>query len=133
MVSKSKLCLFWFIFWCLAPFLLRGLTWVKLCTWTQNHPKKVGTCPGLTLQLIFQIEVSKTIGLTHLKGGGGGLTLIFFVKLDFEIAVDQQTRACERTFVGQFSAPILPNHLNMFKTMLWGALFLATNLLNTCI
>ena len=23
---------------------------VKLCAWTQNHPKKVGTCPGLPLQ-----------------------------------------------------------------------------------
>ena len=30
-------------FWCLAPFLLRGFTWVKLCGWTQNQPKKVGT------------------------------------------------------------------------------------------
>ena len=50
--------LFWLIFWCLAPFLLRGLTWVKLCAWTQNHPKKVGTCPALLI-----IKVSKIIGL----------------------------------------------------------------------
>ena len=50
MVSKLKLYLFWLIFWCLAPFLLRGLTWVKLCAWTQNQPKKFGTCPGLPLQ-----------------------------------------------------------------------------------
>ena len=31
-----------------------GLTWVKLCAWTQNHLKNFGTCPGLTLQLISQ-------------------------------------------------------------------------------
>ena len=31
--------------------------------------------------------------------GGGGFTLVFlFVKLDFEIAVDQQTKAHNRTF-----------------------------------
>ena len=29
-----------------------------------------------------------------------GVTLIFFVKLDFEIAVDQQTKARDRTFEG---------------------------------
>ena len=34
------------------------------------------------------------------RGGGGGFTLIFFVKLDFEIAVDQQTRAHDQTFEG---------------------------------
>ena len=54
-------------------------------------------------------------------GGGGGVTLIFFVKLDFEIAVDQNTRAHDR---------ILPNHLNMLRTMLWGALLVATSLLS---
>ena len=32
--------------------------------------------------------------------GGGGFTLIIFVKLDFEIAVDQQTNARDRTFEG---------------------------------
>ena len=31
-------------------------------------------------------------------GGGGGGAAGFFVKLDFEIAVDQQTRARNRTF-----------------------------------
>ena len=64
------------------------------------------------------------------------------MKLDFEIAVDQQTRAHDQTFEGVPGArgtatPIfgkfLPNHLNMLTTMLWGALFVATNLLNTCI
>ena len=33
------------------------------------------------------------------KGGGGG-NWYFFVKLDFEIAVDQQTRTSDRTFEG---------------------------------
>ena len=33
-------------------------------------------------------------------GGGGGKPWVFFVKLDFEIAVDQQTRTSERTFEG---------------------------------
>ena len=67
----------------------------------------------------------------------------FFVKLDFEIAVDQQTRA--RTFGGggvpdsgcprdshahiwSIFGPILPNHLNMLKTIRWGALLVATSL-----
>ena len=60
----------------------------------------------------------------------------FFVKLDFEIAVDQQTRARDRTFEGVLDSgcppvpagqprpylvnvgSILPNHLNILKTML---------------
>ena len=33
-------------------------------------------------------------------GGGGGVHPDFFVKLDFEIAVDQQTRARDQTFEG---------------------------------
>ena len=68
------------------------------------------------------------------------------MKLDFEIAVDQQTRARDRTFEGVLDSgcpqdshvhiwsilgPILPNHLNMYKTMLWSALLVATSLLNT--
>ena len=72
----------------------------------------------------------------------------FFVKFNFEIAVVQQTRARDRTFEGVSDSgcrqdshahiwsifdPILPNHLNMLKTMLWGALLVATSLLNTCI
>ena len=67
------------------------------------------------------------------------------MKLDFEIAVDQQSRACDRTFEGvtdsgcprdshdhiwSIVGPILPNHLNVLKTMLWGALLVATYLLN---
>ena len=87
-----------------------------------------------------------------LKGGGGGgrfQTVFLFGKLDFEIAVDQQTNARDRTFEG-FRIPdahrcpqdshalvwsifssILPNHLNMLKTMLWVALLVAISLLNT--
>ena len=70
----------------------------------------------------------------------------FFLKLDFEIAVDQQTRARDQTFEGVPSpgahpcpqdshahiwsifGPIFPNHLNVLKTIL-----VATNLLNTYI
>ena len=33
-------------------------------------------------------------------GGGGGVHPDYFVKLDFEIAVEQQTRARDRTFEG---------------------------------
>ena len=70
------------------------------------------------------------------------------MKLDFEIAVDQQTRAHERTFEGvpdsgyprdshahiwSICDPFLPNDLKMLKTMIWGALLVATSLLNTCI
>ena len=68
------------------------------------------------------------------------------MKLDFEIAVDQKTMARDRTFevvldsgcpplhAGQprpYSVnfgPILPNRLNMLKTMLWCALLVATTL-----
>ena len=35
-----------------------------------------------------------------LRGGGGGGNGYFFVKLDFEIAVDQQTKTSDRTFEG---------------------------------
>ena len=67
-----------------------------------------------------------------LRGGGGGVHPDYFVKLDFEIAVDQQTRARDRTFEGvpdsgcprdshahiwSICGPILPNDLNMLKTM----------------
>ena len=73
------------------------------------------------------------------------------VKLDSEIVVVQQTRARDRTFEGVPDSgfpPVpaeqprpylvnvwsnLPNHLKMLKTMLWGALVVATSLLNTCI
>ena len=42
--------------------------------------------------------------------GGGEFTLIFFVKLDFEIAVDHQTRARDRNFEGVSDSrcPLVP-------------------------
>ena len=75
-------------------------------------------------------------------GGGGGVHPIFFVELYFDIAVDQQTKAHDRTFEGvpDSGCPrdnhaliwsILANHLNMFKTMRWGVLIVANSLLNT--
>ena len=65
--------------------------------------------------------------------GGGGVHPDFFVKLDFEIAVDQQTKAHDRNvnraldsgssqdshaLVWSIFGSILPNHHNMLKTML---------------
>ena len=38
-------------------------------------------------------------------GGGGGGQGVFFVKLDFEIAVDQQTRTGDPTFGGGGGGP----------------------------
>ena len=70
------------------------------------------------------------------------------MKLDFEIAVDQQTRARDPIFEGvpdsgcprdshahiwSIYGPILPNNLNILKTMIRGALLVATSLMNTCI
>ena len=97
-------------------------------------------------------------GHKFFKGGGGrevpwggGVHPDYFVKLDFEIAVDQQTRARDQTFevvpdsgclpgkrdshvhIWSICGPILPNDLNMLTTMIWGALLVATSLLNTCI
>ena len=80
-----------------------------------------------------------------LRGGGGFTLFLVVVKLDFEIAVDQQTKAHDQTFEGVLDSGcppvprnshafiwlifgfILPNHLNM----LWSALLVATSLLNT--
>ena len=71
----------------------------------------------------------------YIRGGGGGggwwVHPHFLVKFDFEIAIDQQTRACEQTVEGvldsgsrpvpgghpldplQYSVQIMPNHLNI--------------------
>ena len=46
-----------------------------------------------------QPKTSK-MAIDPLRGGGGGVHPDYFVKLDFEIAVDQQTRARDRTFEG---------------------------------
>ena len=58
------------------------------------------------------------------------------MKFDLEIAIDQQTRACDQTFEGvpysgcplvpagqprPFLVPIMPNHLNMLITKILGA------------
>ena len=51
----------------------------------------------------------------------------FYAKLDFEIAVDQQTKARDRTFEGVPDSGCSP----VLKTMLWGALLVATSFLNT--
>ena len=40
-----------------AFWMLRGLTLATLCARTQNHPKNVGTCPGLPLQFINQNQI----------------------------------------------------------------------------
>ena len=71
------------------------------------------------------------------------------MKLDFEIAVGQQTMARDQTFEGfrtpgahrcprdshahiwSIGGPILLNHIHMLKIMLWGALPVATSRLNT--
>ena len=65
-------------------------------------------------------------------GGGGGVYPVFFVELDFEIAVDQQTKSHDKTFEGvpdsgcprdspaliwSIFGSILQNHLNMLKIL----------------
>ena len=78
----------------------------------------------------------------------GGSPCFFVVKLDFEIAVDQQNKAHDQTFevvpdsgcprdsqvlIWSIFGSILPNHLNMIKTVRWGDILVlvGTNLLNT--
>ena len=51
--------------------------------------------------LSINILTSKCQTIGRLRGGGGGgVRPDYFVKLDFEISVDQQTRARDRTFEG---------------------------------
>ena len=69
------------------------------------------------------------------------------MKFDLEIAIDQHTRACDRTFEGvpdsgcprdshaHFWSEIctnMPNHLKMLKTQILGALLVASGPLNSC-
>ena len=79
----------------------------------------------------------------------GAHPVFFVVKLDFEIAVEQQTRAHDQTFemVPDSGCPlvpwdshaliwsnygsIFPNHLNMLETVLCGAQLIATSHLKT--
>ena len=53
---------------------------------------------------------------------GEGFTLIFFVKLDFEIAVDQKTRARDQTFDGVSDSgytPVLAGQPRPYLVNLW--------------
>ena len=72
-----------------------------------------------------------------------GFTL-FFVKLvyqqlkivrdqTFEGVPDSGCTRDSRAHIWSIFGSILPNYLNMLKTMLWGALLVATSLLNTYI
>ena len=54
-------------YWFLAPFLLRGLTWAKLCASTENHPKNCGTCVlAFPFNSYLKIKFFKIIGLNPL-------------------------------------------------------------------
>ena len=68
------------------------------------------------------------------------------MKFDLEIAIEQQTRACDRTFEGvpdsgcppvpagqprPFLVPIMPKHFNMLITKILGALLVASGPLNS--
>ena len=62
------------------------------------------------------------------------------MKLVFEIAVDRQTRTRDQIFegvpnpnahIGSIFGPIMPNHLNMPKTEIMGALLVAIGLRNS--
>ena len=56
---------------------------------------------GRFLRKPYKLEVSNSeFGSYVPLKGGGGANGYFFVKLDFEIAVDQQTRTSDRTFEG---------------------------------
>ena len=63
----------------------------------------VGAFPSTLFNSLNHLTETPHIGC-YLKGGGGGGgggdNGYFFVKLDFEIAVDQQTRTSDRTFEG---------------------------------
>ena len=59
MALKAKLYYIFLSFRFLPLFLLRGLTWVVLRAWSQNHPQVVGTCPGHHPQPIAQNRVFK--------------------------------------------------------------------------
>ena len=52
------------------------------------------------LRAYFSLKNTVDVRNLSIKGGGGGVHPDYFVKLDFEIAVDQQTRARDRTFEG---------------------------------
>ena len=49
---------------------------------------------------LFFISARFDLYVNVTKGGGGGGSPCFFVKHDYEIAVDQQTKAHDQTFEG---------------------------------
>ena len=55
-------------------------------------------CAVVTAALAVITAALFFCNITPFKGGGGGVHPDYFVKLDFEIAVDQQTS--DRTFEG---------------------------------
>ena len=60
----------------------------------------------------------------------------FIVKLFFEIAVDQQIRTSDQTFlrgshIWFIFCPIMQNHCKISKTTILGALLVAIDLLNS--
>ena len=59
-----------------------------------------GVYSNFDIQTNFEVNQTQIIHSIPIKGGGGGGFTDYFVKLDFEIAVDQQTRARDRTFEG---------------------------------
>ena len=48
----------------------------------------------------IELNIMYVVLIGFKGGGGGGVHPDYFVKLDFEIAVDQQTRTRDRTFEG---------------------------------
>ena len=63
MVSNSKLNLFWLRFWCLAPFLLRGLTWGNCAHGPKTTLKNLGRVLAFPFNPYLIIKVSKILGL----------------------------------------------------------------------
>ena len=139
------------------------ISWDRTTLLTTTRYNKVFTFYHITsLQIVYNcfkivIKYWRTYDVSWSnKGRGSCFEKHFFaghksVNIDFEIAVDQQTKVCNRSFEGvpdsgyppvparqprpylvNFS-PILPNHLNVLKTIIWGALLVAANLLYTSI
>ena len=52
------------------------------------------------MQKVIRNNFDMSLFVALKGGGGGGVHPDYFVKLDFEIGVDQQTRARDRTFEG---------------------------------
>ena len=63
-----------------------------------EYTTKLINCSRVLEQYKIPYHTIQYISLTLLRGGG--VHPDYFVKLDFEIAVDQQTKARDRTFEG---------------------------------